>query len=103
MAVRNHRITIEQASESLDSERAVTQTWSVVAVVWAAVTPLSGRELYSARQLHADVDYKIETQYRSGVTPKMRITWARRTFDIRQVVNVGERNRDLEILATERV
>lgn len=102
-AGRTVRMAIEQATETLDSERDPVTTWSPYVTVWAKLTPLSGRELYTARQLFADVTHEIETGYVAGVHPKMRGRVEQRTFDFASVRNVGDRNRDLSILAVERV
>jgi len=33
----------------------------------------------------------------------MRIVWGSRTFDIKSALNIEERNREIEILAIERI
>lgn len=100
---RNHRIRIEQSTEAADTHGEPIPTWGVFAVVWAAVTPLMGQERYSAQQVHADVSHRITVDYLAGVTPKMRALWQGRVFDFTAVINVGEQNRELQILAVERV
>lgn len=101
-AARVHRIRIESASETQNSAGEPIPSWSPFAVVWAAVVPLHGDESFGGREVNATVSHRIEMHYLSGVTPKMRATFKDRIFDFQQVVNVGERNRDMEILALER-
>lgn len=78
------------------------QTWADTATVWAAVLPLSGREYWAAQQVSAERAVEFHTRYLSGVVPKMRVSYNSRTFDIKSVINVEERNREL-ILVTEEV
>jgi len=76
---------------------------SVVATVWGAVAPLSGAERLSAMRLEGQVTHKITIRYRSGVDSDMRIVMGGRSFNIRAVMDVGERRRYLELLCQEGV
>ena len=97
----NKRITIEQVTETRDSYGAVVEAWGVFAVVNASVSPLVGREYIAAKQISADVTHKIRLRYLSGITPKMRISWDGRIFDIESILNVDECNREMVIMARE--
>lgn len=76
---------------------------NVVATVWGAVEPLSGAERLSAMRLEGQVTHKITIRYRSGVDSDMRIVMGTRSFNIRAVMDVGERRRYLELLCQEGV
>lgn len=96
-----HQIVIEQTTETRDTSGGVIDTWSTFATVWASVSPLIGREYMAAKQVSADVTHKIRMRYLSGVTPKMRVSWDSRTFDIGSILNVDERDIEMVIMATE--
>lgn len=96
-----HRITIEQATESRDSSGGVISTWGTYATVWASVSPLIGREYIAAKTVSASVTHKIRMRYLAGMTPKMRIAWDSRLFDIESILDVDERHAELVIMATE--
>ena len=100
---RNHRVRIEQATESLDAEREAIPTWTPFAVGWAKITTVVGGETYSGRQIHAEANRLIEMAYVAGVTPKMRALFRGQVFDFKSVENVDERNVDLAISAQVRV
>lgn len=103
---RRHRITIERAADGVDGFGQPVKTWSTLATVWALVQPLRGGERFSAQQTVANVDHRIITRYRSDLaelTPKDRITWGGRVFDVTAVINRDHRNRELEILAREHI
>lgn len=100
-AMRNY-ITIEESTETnTTGER--TLTWAEYKSCWASVMPLNGTEKFNLQQTMAEVTHRIRTRYLAGVTPKMRITWDSRTFNITSVINLDEGNHWLEILAVEQV
>ncbi len=96
-----HRITIQQATETPSTSGAITQTWSTVATVWAAIEALSGREAFAAQQVNAQVSSRIRIRYRAGITPKMRIVFGARTFNIESVMDMESRRRELQLLVSE--
>lgn len=61
-----------QTDTSTDDNPAESFT-TTVADMPLNVVPIGGQETYRGRQLEANVDYVIETPYRSGVDPKQRI------------------------------
>ena len=68
---RNKRLRIERDTASTqDSEGHVTETWTKVADRWCKVEPLSGRELWDARQIQPDTTHRI-TMLADTVTKAM--------------------------------
>jgi len=97
-----HRVTIQKVTVTQDADTGeVSETWSTLGQVWAEVAPLSGRELFAAQQVEAQVSHQVTTRYRGDVTPNMRISHNSRTLNIESVINPGERNRELQLLCTE--
>ena len=79
------------------------KTPSLVATRKATITPLSGRELYEARQVGAESTHKVTTRYDSvtadvlGTTHWMEPTIGARKFEIVGTpLNVHERNMFIE-------
>lgn len=66
--------------------------------VWASVEPLNGRELFAAQEHAADVDVRIRMRYRDGIEPTMRVVYEGRVYDIRAVLDLDLRHRELELL-----
>lgn len=77
--------------------------WATVATVWAGITPVSGSERFRNNMESAEVSHKIKIRYYAGLTPAMRIKLGSRLFDIQSIINLQERNADMEILALEQV
>ena len=99
-----HRLTIKQATEAADSYGAAGSiTWADVVTVWGSVEPIRGREYFDAKQVNAETTHRIGLRYRAGVTTKMRIYLGSRIFEVLEVLNPSERNRELQIMAKEAV
>jgi SPP1 family predicted phage head-tail adaptor len=98
-----HSVTIQKLTGTLDAAGQEVQAWETYGVRWAAIEPLQGRELFSARQIHAEITTRITVRYLAGVTPKMRVLFGSRTFDIQEVINPEERNAELQLMCIERV
>ena len=83
----------------------------VLANVPAAITPLAGRELVQAQALNAEVTHAITVRYhRTFADPiaaaNMRAVYrptgdVTRYFNLHGLLNVDERNRQIDIAATE--
>lgn len=98
-----HKVTIQQASQSLDSSRQPVNAWVKVAEVWCAVEPLSGRELMNAQQQQPDVTHRVRLRHRDDVTPKMRVLHGSRELYIESILNIDERDREQHLMCRERV
>lgn len=99
-----HSISIQQESRVADGGGGSTLSWTNVATgISAAIEPLRGGERLRAMQLEDSITHKVTIRYRAGVTAAMRILFGARVFNIRAVINPGERDRWLEIMAEEGV
>lgn len=69
------RVILTSMVESTDSQGGHPLTPTTLATVWAKVSPASAREQLAAQAVSSQVDYKVEIQYRTDVTPTMRVLW----------------------------
>lgn len=70
------RLTIQYKSTTSDGQGGRSVSWNnTLAVVWARMTALSGRELLQAGAIGSTVVYRAVIRVRSDVTAKMRVTW----------------------------
>ena len=74
-----------------------------VEVFWGSVEPLRAREWRESSLENAEMSGKIVRRYKSGITPDMVVTFDSRTFEIKSVINVEERNREQELIVLEKV
>jgi len=96
-------IAIEQVAETQDADGSVIESWSTFASAQASIEPISGREYFAAQTTQADVTHRISLRYLAGVMPKMRVKYGSRIFDILSVININERNRELQLMCRESI
>lgn len=95
------RVTIQKRSQVQDAYGQPLTAWEDVATVWAAIEPISGRELLAAAAVQSEVTHQVILRYRPGVVSKMRIVYGSRIFDIQNVLDENERHRELTLLCVE--
>jgi len=100
-----HRIDLQSNSETVDALGGVVSGWSNYATsVPATVTPLRGVERDGSGQIETQTTYKITIRCLASVenvSPKYRVQYDGRTFDIKSVVDVQERHRMIELMCVE--
>lgn len=101
-----HRVTLQEETRVSDGGGGYTLGWANLAAnptVWAAIEPLTGREYLQARQLAQAVTHRVTLRHRGDVTAGMRLVKGARVFNIRSVIDPGERGRWLELMCEEGV
>ncbi|BCJ86455.1 phage head closure protein [Effusibacillus dendaii] len=96
-----NRVTIQKLTQTDDGMGGYTEGWGVVATVYASVHPLKGRELFDAQQVREHMTHRVTIRYRVDVTPDMRVLFGAKVFNIRSVINVESKNRELQLLCEE--
>ena len=96
------RLMLERVSRVNDGGGGASESWAVVATLWAALMPLAGNEDLDADALSGSLTHEIWLRYRAGVVPDMRLRMGARIFDVRSVIDVEERGRWLRLLCEER-
>lgn len=98
-----HPVQIQRPVDVTDGFGAAgQQNWETIATVWAAIEPASAREFVTAQQMAAEVNTLIRIRYFPGITPKMRVLYGTRWFDIQGIIDVDERHRHLHLVCVER-
>lgn len=98
-----HQIEIQSHSATADELNQIVITegdWSTDATRWAAIQPMSGRELEHNNAVYADVSHKITLRH-YDLTTEDRIKYGTRIFNIISVINIDERNREITVIAKE--
>lgn len=97
-----HKIKIQRLEKSRTSLGEVIESWEDLLSTRADVRPLSGNEKYISQQMAADVNYEVVIRYRSGIRAADRIVYNYdRVLDIKSVLDVRGRQRELNILCRE--
>jgi SPP1 family predicted phage head-tail adaptor len=97
------RVRLEAATSTPDGGGGVSESWALVAELWAAVRPLAGQERAEADAIAGRVTHEVFIRYRTGVMPAMRFVLGTRIFDSRAALDIDERQRWLRCLVEERV
>jgi SPP1 family predicted phage head-tail adaptor len=103
---RRHKLTLQSRAEALDAYGEATVTYTDLSSVWGSLEAVSGRERVESQQVQADVSHRIRIRYAaaySGLTPKDRVLYGSRVFDIVAVVDKTGRDKEIEITALEQV
>lgn len=98
-----YRVAIQAPVSTQDSFGQVNApgTYTTVVTRWAAIEPLSGKQLEIARQLASEITHRFTFRYR--VIPlSSRLLYDGRKFQILYVRNVDETKELVEVLAVER-
>jgi SPP1 family predicted phage head-tail adaptor len=99
-----HMATLQSRGEARDpAYGAQADSWTDVASVWMAFEPMGGKEANASGSIRSQSLFRITLRYRSDVTPKMRIRFRDRIFNILNVDNTDERNRELTLTASEQI
>jgi SPP1 family predicted phage head-tail adaptor len=125
-----HKITFQQALPSTDTVEPNGERlagWVDYWTTWASIEPIMGRELATLRSQGGLETHRVRCRYYPGLNVTMQIRYANpvnpvdafddgfsdgfaggggdaapdRLFRITSVLNVEERNYDMEIMATE--
>jgi SPP1 family predicted phage head-tail adaptor len=102
-----HRVQLQAPVLTEQEAGQYALSWQDVATLWVEITPLksrsTGQESVFAEQQQANVSHEVLMRYRSAVNAQMRLVFGDRLFNIRHVVNPGERNVTLRLLCEENV
>ena len=99
-----HRVTFQrQTGTTRDSFGAEIEVWTALRTQSCSIEPLRGREFFAAQEINAELTHLLTTRWFEDLRPKDRGLFGTRIFDFQSIINVEERNRELQIYARELV
>lgn len=102
--ILRNRIKIMHQPESQNSygeEVSDITQWTEYAEVYASIEPIQGREFFSAQQVNSIVDTRIRIRYLFGVKPNMKVLFDSRIYEIKAVIDVNERHKEMQLMCQE--
>jgi SPP1 family predicted phage head-tail adaptor len=99
--ILNRTITFQNQSTTSDSYGQQVNTWTDYLKTRAGIEPLRGREFLQGIAAQSEITHIVRMRYKTGIVPTMRIKYCDRYFEISYVLNLMEKNRELEIYCTE--
>ncbi len=97
-----HKIIIQRNNETQGESGEVINNWENIKITRASINPIKGDEYFLNQNMLNDVDHYIKTRF-TDVKPDDRIIFGYHIFDIEYILNIDEKNRELMILAKDRV
>ena len=94
----DQRVTLERFGEIEDAYGATVSEWQTVGTFWAAVLPLSGKEIIAGDAVAALTDVRVILRYQPGITAADRLTHRGKTLEIKAVIERASQRRVLELL-----
>ena len=90
-----HRVIIQYMTETPDAYGEPIRSWATLTTVWASIAPVGGREAARADMVSADSTHTVTMRYYPGLSPTHRFLWGTRVFEIVNIRNTAEVNREL--------
>lgn len=95
----DQRVTVEQQVEIQDGTGQVIVEWAVLAIRWAAVEPLRGRDYLVAQQIPVnELTTRIRLRYLRGVRPGDRVLHGDDVYDVVTVITPRSQRRETELM-----
>lgn len=120
MSKRNHKAIFERKTPR-DEWSGAAESYELIHTEWVSLEPLTGREYFQAAQVQAQNSVKCKLEWSptaSGITTDCRMKIRKpvavneqepeaddnfRLFEIENITNPGEMNRELELMVQEKV
>lgn len=100
-----HLVSIQRPPTTKDLQGGCTGDWIEIphGAQWVGISPISGTRRYESAQILQGVTHEVTTRYVPDVDSNMRLVWGERVLQIKSLLNVDERNKELRILCQEMV
>ena len=97
-----HKVRIDSRTVTQDAAGGSTVTWTEFDTMRASIEPFEGREFFEAHAINELYTVRIRMRYKAGMDTDKRIvdTATGDVYDVQSIINVGRRNREMEIIAT---
>ena len=99
----NKRMTIQYPTKVSDGMGNFTDTWNDSDTIWVALWPISATEVIRSMGAVMIISHRIRARYRRDLRPSWRLRFGNRYFNIVSIINQGERNEYLDMMAKEAV
>lgn len=99
----NKRIALQSPTVAVDAMGGQTVSWTNEQEVWAAIWPVSAREVMASQSNVMSVSHRIRIRYRSDITSAWRIyyTDAGKYYNIVSIIDPNMRHWVLDLMCLE--
>lgn len=97
-----HTVTIKRPVATTNSYGEQTVTWVPVATdLRVGINPATAKEDVEGRQIEHEITHQVKMRYRDDIGPTMRVYYGDRILEIRSIINLRERNREMRLQCVE--
>jgi SPP1 family predicted phage head-tail adaptor len=96
----NRQVRIQRKTAGEDSLGEASQAWEDVAVVWANIRHLNGKEYLSGAQEISKAVASIRIRYRDDITAAMRVIYRGAVYNIEAVLPDMQRREYVDLAAS---
>jgi len=99
-----HRLDLQSPTHA-NTVGTITTTWGTVATIWGSIEPLRvySKEFYGSALYNADMTGTIIIRYTADIKPDYRILFETRTFEIISIINIDEKDKEMQLMVKEEV
>ena len=97
----NRRATLRAQTLTPDGGGGFTESWDVVAIVWARLEPVTGADRGASDKLESRVRHKIVLRRSNACAPGQRVEIGARIFGVRALLDEGPQSPFLTLLCEE--
>jgi len=100
-----HTVTIQNKTITSDAstEGAPLESWNTFLTCFAAVVPMSAKEIFAAQALNNEGTTIFRLRYHSTITNSMRILYLNNIYNIIDVSDINGRHVESQILTNQAV
>ena len=98
-----YRIKVENATNTRDAGGGLAQAYVAAAFVYANIKPTNANSTYRQGMVQEKVTHEVTLRYMKNIGTNSRISFGKRLFDIKGIINIDERDRFLKLLCEEGV
>ena len=91
------QIVFQTRGESTDEWGGTIPSWTTFATVRAKARPIRGREMVAAQAAQNETEVVFYIRHLAGLNTSMRVVHNSKNYDILSIINIDERNREMEI------
>lgn len=96
-----HKVTFQESQELQNDFGEITNDVVDILTCRASIQTITGKETFTSNQNYSTLSHKLRVRYSSKINAKQKIIFGSRVFNILAVLNIFEKNKELEILVEE--
>jgi len=98
-----HRLWLKGPTNTNDTAGTIVTTYGTVAVLWGSIEPLKGQEYYDSALINSEATSRIVIRHTATIEPNYIFVFETRTFKIISVIDIDEKNKEMQLMVKEEV